>query len=84
MDHFNFFSIEEDDHTQIKQVEEQQEPVALPISPASTTRGDSPQSLFNERIEERTRSFQDLYEVIERLDNLTLFYLFDDCELVNF
>ncbi|KAH9650220.1 hypothetical protein KPL70_026283 [Citrus sinensis] len=68
----------------IKQVEEQQEPATLPISPASNTCGDSPPSFLNERIEERTRSLQNLYEVTERHDNLTLFCLFADCEPVNF
>ena len=84
VDDFNFFPIEEDDHTQIKQVEEQQEPATPLISPASNTYGDSPPSFLNERIEERTRSLQDLYEVTERHDNLTLFCLFADCEPVNF
>ena len=84
VDDFNFFPIEEDDHTQIKQVDEQQKPATPPISPASTTCGDSPPSFLNERTEERTRSLQDLYEVTERHDNLTLFCLFDDCEPVNF
>ncbi|KAH9650285.1 hypothetical protein KPL70_026315 [Citrus sinensis] len=46
----------------IKQVEEQQEPATPPISPASTTCGDSPPSFLNERTEKRTRSLQDLYE----------------------
>ncbi|KAH9751570.1 hypothetical protein KPL71_014344 [Citrus sinensis] len=65
VDNFNFFPIEEDDHTQIKQVDEQQH-AAPPISPASTTCGDSLLSFLNERTEERTRSLQDLYEVIRR------------------
>ncbi|KAH9670908.1 hypothetical protein KPL70_017154 [Citrus sinensis] len=68
----------------IKQVEEQQEPTTPPISPASTTCGDSSPSFLNERTEERTRSLQDLYEVTERHDNLTLFCLFADCEPINF
>ncbi|KAH9650283.1 hypothetical protein KPL70_026315 [Citrus sinensis] len=68
----------------IKQVEEQQEPATPPISPASTTCGDSPPSFLNERTEKRTRSLQDLYEVTKRHDNLTLFYLFADYEPVNF
>ena len=84
MDGFNFFPIEEDDHIQIKQVEEQQEPATLRISPASTTCGDSPPSFLNERTEKRTRSLQDLYEVTKRHDNLTFFCLFDDCKPVNF
>ncbi|KAH9659148.1 hypothetical protein KPL70_023755 [Citrus sinensis] len=51
---------------------------------APTTCGDSLPSFLNERTEERTRSLQDLYEVTERHDNLTLFCLFADCEPVNF
>ena len=39
---------------------------------------------MKERKEERTKSLYDIYEVTERLDNLTLFCLFADCELVNF
>ena len=54
------------------------------MSPALNTCGDSPPSFLNERTEERTRSLQDLYEVTERHDNLTLFYLFADCEPINF
>ncbi|KAH9697084.1 hypothetical protein KPL71_023464 [Citrus sinensis] len=77
-------NILKNDHTQIKRVEEQQEPATLPMSPALNTCGDSPPSFLNERTEERTRSLQDLYEVTERHDNLTLFCLFADCEPVNF
>ncbi|KAH9735937.1 hypothetical protein KPL71_017913 [Citrus sinensis] len=84
VDDFNFFPIEEDDHTQIKQVDEQQEHATPPISPVPTTCGDSPPPFLNERTKERTRSLQDLYEVTERHDNLTLFCLFADCEPVNF
>ena len=83
MDDSNFFPIEEYNHTQIKQVEEQQEPATPPISPVSNTCGDSPPTFLNERIEERTRSLQDLYEVTERHD-ITLFCLFADCEPVSF
>ena len=76
MDDFNFFPIEEYDHTQKKKIDEQQEHATPPISPASTTCGDSPPSFLNKKTEERTRSLQDLYEVTERHDNLTLFCLF--------
>ncbi|KAH9719925.1 hypothetical protein KPL70_005931 [Citrus sinensis] len=65
VDDFNFFLIEEDDHTQIKQVDEQQEPATPHISPASTTWGDSLPSFLNKRTEERTRSLQDLYELYQ-------------------
>ncbi|KAH9715665.1 hypothetical protein KPL71_021147 [Citrus sinensis] len=63
---------------------EQQKPSTPPMSPTSNTCGDSPPSFLNERTEERTMSLQDLYEVTERHDNLTLFCLFADCEPVNF
>ena len=47
-------------------------------------RSDSPPSFLAERNEECIRSLEDLYEVTDRLENLTLFYLFADCEPVNF
>ena len=62
----------------------QQKPTTPPALPTTTTDGNSPPSFLNERNEDRTRSLQDLYEVAERLDNLTLFCLFVDCESVNF
>ncbi|KAH9715667.1 hypothetical protein KPL71_021147 [Citrus sinensis] len=65
-------------------IKEQQKPSTPPMSPTSNTCGDSPPSFLNERTEERTMSLQDLYEVTERHDNLTLFCLFADCEPVNF
>ncbi|KAH9750942.1 hypothetical protein KPL71_014085 [Citrus sinensis] len=77
-------SMLKNDHTQIKQAKKQQESATPPISPASTTYGDLPPSFLNERTKERIRSLQDLYEVIERHDNLTLFCLFANCEPVNF
>ncbi|KAJ4709756.1 Retrovirus-related Pol polyprotein from transposon TNT 1-94 [Melia azedarach] len=55
-----------------------------PTSPTTNNQGDSPPSFLKERNEERTRSFQDLYEVTERLDNLTLFCLFAECEPMSF
>ena len=45
---------------------------------------DSPPSFLAERNEERIRSLEDLYEVTDRLENLTLFCLFVDYEPVNF
>ena len=47
-------------------------------------KGDSPPSFLAERNKERIRSLEDLYEVTDRLENLTLFYLFADYEPVNF
>lgn len=49
---FNFTHIKEDDHTKIKQVEEQQKkkPATTPILPASTTSRDLPPFFLNEII----------------------------------
>ena len=60
------------------------DPSTPPTSPTVSEDKNSPLSFLNERNEERTRSLQDLYEVTKRLDNLTLLYLFADCELVHF
>ncbi|KAM1087183.1 hypothetical protein ACFX2B_012591 [Malus domestica] len=69
--------------------EVQQESTTSPVSPTSTNHGNSPASAsssgsLNEREVPCTRSLRDLYEVAERLDNLTLFCLFVDCEPVDF
>ena len=88
-DNFNFFpQFKEDEHTMRKQpIETQQEPTNPPTSPMPTTHEDpsSSSSLSgSERAVTRTRNLQDLYEVTERQDNLTLFCLFADCEPVSF
>lgn len=67
----------------------QQELATPPTSPTSTTQRDLSPSLSSsgsqdERVTSRTRRLRDLYEVIERQDNLTLFCLFADYELVSF
>ncbi|PON42715.1 hypothetical protein PanWU01x14_279490, partial [Parasponia andersonii] len=49
-----------------------------------STPEDSSSSFLNERNKECTRILQDLYEITEKLDNLTLFCIFVDCELVKF
>ncbi|KAL5566704.1 hypothetical protein UlMin_029868 [Ulmus minor] len=90
IDDFNFSPLFEDELTPIEQSgEAQQELTTPPISPTSTTQGDSSPSSSSsgsqdERVAPRTRSLQDLYEVTERQDNLTLFCLFADCEPVSF
>lgn len=53
--------------------EKQQEPTTLPISQPLTNNRDCPVTFLNERNEARTRSLQDIYETIKRLDNITLF-----------
>ncbi|KAM2087568.1 hypothetical protein ACFX1X_032098 [Malus domestica] len=74
----------------VEQVREvQQESTTPPTSPISTNHGNSPASAsssrsLNEREVPRTRSIRDLYEVAERLDNLTIFCLFADCEPIDF
>ncbi|KAH9669728.1 hypothetical protein KPL70_021911 [Citrus sinensis] len=65
-------------------IKEQQELATRPMSPALNTCGDSSPSFLNERTEERIMSLQDLYEITEKHDNLTLFCLFANCEPVNF
>ncbi|KAJ4718980.1 Retrovirus-related Pol polyprotein from transposon TNT 1-94 [Melia azedarach] len=60
------------------------EPTTSYTSPITNIEEDSPPSFLNERNEKRTRSLQDLYEVTERLDNLTLFFLFVECEPMSF
>ncbi|KAJ4722910.1 Retrovirus-related Pol polyprotein from transposon TNT 1-94 [Melia azedarach] len=87
VDDFNFFPLFEEEPI-IEQAgdarEEPTTPHIPPTSPTTNNQGDSPPSFLKERNEERTRSFQDLYEVTERLDNLTLFCLFAECEPMSF
>ncbi|KAG6397726.1 hypothetical protein SASPL_143896 [Salvia splendens] len=61
----------------------QQEQTTPPTSPTSSVRS-SPPSFLNERATERTRSLDGVYEDTERLEDLTLFCLFADCEPVSF
>ncbi|KAM2394655.1 hypothetical protein ACFX1X_032098 [Malus domestica] len=81
---------EENEQGMVEQVREvQQESTTPPTSPISTNHGNSPASAsssrsLNEREVPRTRSIRDLYEVAERLDNLTIFCLFADCEPIDF
>ena len=70
--------------TSKQQAGEQQEPITSTTSPITSTHGDLPLSFLEERDGASTRSLQDLYEVIKRLDNLTLFCLFDNYEPINF
>ncbi|KAM2621519.1 hypothetical protein TB2_026260 [Malus domestica] len=78
---------EENEQGMMKQAKEvQQESTTPHASPTSTNHGNSLASAsssgsLNEREVPRTRSIRDLYEVTERLDNPTIFYLFADCEL---
>ncbi|KAG6386523.1 hypothetical protein SASPL_155426 [Salvia splendens] len=71
------------DQGTIEQVTEvQQEQTTPPTSPTSV-RG-SPPSFLNEKATQRTRSLDEVYDDTERLEDLTLFYLFADCEPVSF
>ncbi|KAG6414490.1 hypothetical protein SASPL_127292 [Salvia splendens] len=63
--------------------EEQQEQTTPPASPATSV-GGSPPSFLNERATQRARNLAVLYEDTERLEDLTLFCLFVDCEPVNY
>ncbi|KAG6430110.1 hypothetical protein SASPL_108171 [Salvia splendens] len=63
--------------------EEQQEQTTPPVSPAKSV-GGSPPSFLNERATQHTRNLAEVYEDIERLEDLTLFCLFADCEPVNY
>ena len=76
-----FPDFEEEQATVEQPTEEPTTPIA---SPMLTEDRNSPLSFLKERNEERTKSLQDIYEATERLDNLTLFCLFADCEPVNF
>ncbi|KAJ4719087.1 Retrovirus-related Pol polyprotein from transposon TNT 1-94 [Melia azedarach] len=87
VDDFNFFPLFEEEPIMEQAGEAREEPTTPhtpPTSPITNNQGDSPPSFLKERNEERTRSFQDLYEVTERLDNLTLFCLFAECEPMSF
>ncbi|KAJ4724683.1 Retrovirus-related Pol polyprotein from transposon TNT 1-94 [Melia azedarach] len=87
VDDFNFFPLFEEEPIMEQAGDAREEPTTPrtpPTSPTTNNQGDSPPSFLNERNEERTRSFQDLYEVTERLDNLTLFCLFAECEPMSF
>ena len=77
MDEFNFFAqFDEVEKTPVEQLgEPQQEHVTPPALPMQSDKGDSPPSFLTERHEERIRSLEYLYEVTDRLENLTLFCL---------
>ena len=80
---FNFFpGFEEEEQSTVEQ--QREEPTTPLVSPTPTDDGNSPPSFLKERKNDRTKNLQEIYEVTERLDNLTLFCLFADCELVNF
>ncbi|CAL9218311.1 unnamed protein product, partial [Arabidopsis halleri] len=77
---YNFFPhFEEDDSELTREEPPREEPTTPPTSPAS--------SQGEESSSERTphlRSLQELYEVTENQDNLTLFCLFAECEPMHF
>ena len=79
---FNFFPDFEEEQTIVELPIE--EPTTLIASPTPTEDRNYPPSFLKERNEECLKSLQDLYEVTDMLDNLTLFCLFADCEPVNF
>ena len=85
-DEFNFFpQFDEVEQIPMEQLgEPQQEHATPPASPMQSDKRDSPPSFLAERNEERIRSLEDLYEVTDRLENLTFFCLSTDCEPLNF
>ncbi|KAJ4716700.1 Retrovirus-related Pol polyprotein from transposon TNT 1-94 [Melia azedarach] len=65
VDDFNFFPLFEEEPIMEQAGEAREEPTTPhtpPTSPTTNNQGDSPPSFLKERNEERTRSFQDLYE----------------------
>lgn len=67
-----------------EEARKEQEPTHPLTSSALTTHEDSPPWFLEEKDVARMRSLQDLYKEIERFDSLTIFYLFGNCESVNF
>lgn len=85
LDDSNFFPLQENEQIIKEEArKEQQEPTNPLTSSALTTHEDSPPWFLEEKDVARMRSLQDLYKEIERFDSLTLFYLFGNCESVNF
>lgn len=85
VDDFKFHPFEESNQILKEQAgEEQQEPTTLSTILALITLEDSPPSFLEKRNVEWTRNLQDFYKIIGWLENLTLFCLFTNCELVNF
>lgn len=77
MKHINCFLYFEkkDEQQMMKQSrEEQQKPTTPLISPLIINTRDSPSIFLSETNETCTRSLRDLYETIERGDNITLFF----------
>ncbi|KAG6395499.1 hypothetical protein SASPL_146144 [Salvia splendens] len=66
-----------------QRTDEQTRDVQQEQTPTSSIRG-SPPSFLNERATQRTRSLDGVYDDTERLEDLTLFCLFADCEPVSF
>ncbi|KAJ4703078.1 Retrovirus-related Pol polyprotein from transposon TNT 1-94 [Melia azedarach] len=65
VDDFNFFPLFEEEPIMEQAGDAREEPTTPhtpPTSPTTNNQGDSPPSFLKERNEERTRSFQDLYE----------------------
>ncbi|KAJ4723526.1 Retrovirus-related Pol polyprotein from transposon TNT 1-94 [Melia azedarach] len=65
VDDFNFFPLFEEEPIMEQAGDAREEPTTPhtpPTSPTTNNKGDSPPSFLKERNEERTRSFQDLYE----------------------
>ena len=73
--------IDEKDEIQQPRIEQSSEEPTSPLaSPATKCQEDGSSS---ERVP-RFRSLQEIYDVTENQDNITLFCLFADCEPINF
>ena len=73
---YNFFPSFEEENVE----QPREDPATPPTSPTTSSQGDESSSERTPRF----RSLQDIYEVTENQDNLTLFCLFADCEPMNF
>ena len=81
------FETHEKEYNLFPPLEEDKTPqhVQQELTPStSTILEDNMLSPKTERVMSHTRTLQDLYDQTERLDNITLFCPFADCELVDF
>ena len=82
---FNFIPhFEENEQRSTEQTDEGQQEATTPPTSPMRVGDDSPPSFLNERSMPRARSLHEIYEDTERIEDLTLFCLFADCEPVAF
>ncbi|KAG6385237.1 hypothetical protein SASPL_154067 [Salvia splendens] len=63
-----------------KQIRGEQQEQTTPPASSATSVGESPPSFLSERATQRARNLAEVYDDTERLEDLTLFDLFADCE----